>query len=313
MVLQPPSGVRADGDHAQVFFPGPVDRGGDQAGADPPAAYRLGNTGVHQHQATVFATVDELGLDSVHLQYQTVIDGIIHDLFHAQCSTPHPELPSLPGHDAETRVPGAKLMAAHSGPTGGRRPATRKERSTLQVIDGLIFAAWIVFWLYWLAASRGVKPAQSRSHRLVGVRIGVVLVLLLLLRTGVFKDRAGPTKNAWLQGIGLALFLGGLSVAIWARVYLGRNWGTPMTQKVDPELVTTGPYRHVRHPIYSGIILAMIGTTVAVSVYWLAAVVIAGVFAIYSAVQEERTMSSLFPDSYPAYKRSTKMLVPFVF
>jgi protein-S-isoprenylcysteine O-methyltransferase Ste14 len=86
-----------------------------------------------------------------------------------------------------------------------------------------------------------------------------------------------------------------------------------MSQKVDPELVTTGPYRSVRHPIYSGIILAMVGTAIAVSVYWLIAVVLLGAYFLYSAIMEERLMGGLFPDSYPAYKQSTKMLVPFIF
>src|SRR5690349_5361617 len=107
-------------------------------------------------------------------------------------------------------------------------------------------------------------------------------------------------------------FILGLALAIWARLYLGRNWGMPMSQKVDPELVTTGPYRSIRHPIYSGIILAMIGTTIAVSLYWLIAVVVVGAYFLYSAIVEERSMARLFPDSYPEYKRSTKMLIPHI-
>jgi protein-S-isoprenylcysteine O-methyltransferase Ste14 len=85
-----------------------------------------------------------------------------------------------------------------------------------------------------------------------------------------------------------------------------------MSQKVDPDLVTTGPYRTIRHPIYSGIILAMVGTAVAVSWYWLIAVALLGAYFVYSAVIEERYMTKLFPNSYPQYKRSTKMLIPFV-
>jgi protein-S-isoprenylcysteine O-methyltransferase Ste14 len=87
----------------------------------------------------------------------------------------------------------------------------------------------------------------------------------------------------------------------------------PMSQKVDPELVTTGPYSRVRHPIYSGIILAMIGTTIAVSLYWLVAVAVLGAYFLYSAIVEERLMARLFPGSYPEYRRSTKMLIPFIF
>jgi protein-S-isoprenylcysteine O-methyltransferase Ste14 len=115
-----------------------------------------------------------------------------------------------------------------------------------------------------------------------------------------------------LQVTGLVIFLLGLALAVWARVFLGRNWGMPMSEKADPELVTTGPYRTVRHPIYSGIILAMIGTTLAVSLYWLIAVALLGAYFGYSAVMEERYMAGRFPGSYPPYKNSTKMLVPFI-
>ncbi len=156
----------------------------------------------------------------------------------------------------------------------------------MQAVDIVIGAGWAVFWLYWLAASLGVKAGRTQWTRFVGVRVAIVLVALLLL---------------------------GLALAVWARVYLGRNWGMPMSEKADPELVTTGPYRTVRHPIYSGIILAMIGTTIAVSLYWLVAAVLVGTYFIYSAAMEERYMAGRFPDTYPKYKQSTKMLIPFIF
>jgi protein-S-isoprenylcysteine O-methyltransferase Ste14 len=85
-----------------------------------------------------------------------------------------------------------------------------------------------------------------------------------------------------------------------------------MTQKDEPELVTSGPYHLVRHPIYSGILLAGVGTATALSWLWLIAVALAGVYFIYSAMVEERFMANQFPDTYAVYKRSTKMLVPFV-
>jgi protein-S-isoprenylcysteine O-methyltransferase Ste14 len=77
----------------------------------------------------------------------------------------------------------------------------------------------------------------------------------------------------------------------------------------DPELVTTGPYARIRHPIYSGVI---IGAAIAVSPYWLDAVAILGAYFLFSAVIEERTMARLFPAAYPPYKRTTKMLIPYI-
>ena len=182
----------------------------------------------------------------------------------------------------------------------------------MRAVDVVIFAGWVAFWIYWLAASVGVKAGQTRWARFAGFRVAAILIILLLLRLKAFKGHP-VTNDPVLQGIGLALFVLGLALAVWARVYLGRNWGMPMSQKDDPELITSGPYHSIRHPIYTGIILAMIGTTIAVSLYWLIAVVLTGGYFIYSAVVEERSMTQLFPDAYPAYKRSTKMLIPFIY
>jgi protein-S-isoprenylcysteine O-methyltransferase Ste14 len=176
----------------------------------------------------------------------------------------------------------------------------------------IILAVWAAFWIYWLAAAIGVKQGRFRWGRNAGIRIAILVVLVVLLRTKTLKGQT-ITSDPWLQGIGLAIFLSGLAVAVWARRCIGRNWGTPMSEKVDPELVTSGPYRRVRHPIYSGIILAMVGTAVAVSWYGLIVAALLGGAFVYSAFVEERYMTGLFPDAYPDYKRSTKMLIPLVF
>jgi protein-S-isoprenylcysteine O-methyltransferase Ste14 len=184
----------------------------------------------------------------------------------------------------------------------------------MHVIDYVIYGLWVLFWLAWLAAALTAKRAvRSRMRQVVGLRLAVFVILILVSRSEVFKGHHVVVNNPVLQGVGMGLFLAGLGLALWARACLGRNWGTPMSEKVDAELVTNGPYRYIRNPIYSGLILAAIGTAVAVSWYWLVAVVVMGAYFIYSATVEEHTMERLFPDDYPAYKRVTKMLVPFVF
>jgi protein-S-isoprenylcysteine O-methyltransferase Ste14 len=97
-----------------------------------------------------------------------------------------------------------------------------------------------------------------------------------------------------------------------ARVHR-QELGHADVQENEPELVTTGPYRRVRHPIYSGLILAVLGTALATTLYGLIAVAVLGGFFIYSATREEAYLTAQFPDAYPAYKQSTKMLIPFVF
>lgn len=182
----------------------------------------------------------------------------------------------------------------------------------MHIIAAIIAGIWIAFWIYWLAVAAGVKPGRSRLGRFAGSRIVVVVIVLILLRARVITGRM-IERNPVAEGIGLALFLAGLGLAIWARRYLGRNWGTPMSQKEDPDLVTTGPYRRIRHPIYSGLILAIAGTAIALNWYLLIAALLIGSYFVYSATQEERYMTDTFPEAYPAYKRSTKMLVPYIF
>jgi protein-S-isoprenylcysteine O-methyltransferase Ste14 len=177
----------------------------------------------------------------------------------------------------------------------------------------IVFAVgWSAFWLYWIVAAFSMKRGRVPWSRELGIRAVMVVIVIVLIRLGAFRAH-GLNTDPWRAGSGLVLFALGLGFAIWARVHIGRNWGTPMTQKDDPELVTSGPYHLVRHPIYSGILAAVVGTAVALSWLWLIAVALAGVYFLYSATVEERYMTEQFPDSYPEYKTSTKMLVPFIF
>ena len=182
----------------------------------------------------------------------------------------------------------------------------------MRPVELVFTVGWAAFWLYWLVAAFSMKRGRVLWSRELRIRVVIVAVAILLVRLGAFRGHRVNT-DPWLAGIGLVLFALGLGFAIWARVHIGRNWGTPMTQKEEPELVTSGPYCLVRHPIYSGILVAGIGTAVALSWVWLAAVVLGGIYFVYSATVEERYLNEQFPDDYPHYKRSTKMLVPFVF
>jgi protein-S-isoprenylcysteine O-methyltransferase Ste14 len=168
----------------------------------------------------------------------------------------------------------------------------------MHVIDYIIYSLWVVFWLVWLVAGSSAKrAAHSRVGQFVGLRIGIFVIAYLIIRFGVLRGHHAIVSSPVLQGVGMALFLTGLGLAAWARVHLGRNWGTPMSEKVDAELVTTGPYQYIRNPIYSGIILATIGTSVAINWYWLAAVVLMSAYFIYSSTVEAQTMERLFPTS----------------
>jgi protein-S-isoprenylcysteine O-methyltransferase Ste14 len=185
----------------------------------------------------------------------------------------------------------------------------------MRAVEFVFAIGWAAFWIYWIIAAiatRTTKRARISWARELRIRVVLVVLTIVLIRLGAFRDH-GLSTDPWRAGAGLVLFAAGLAFSIWARLHIGHNWGNPMSQKTDAELVTTGPYRLVRHPIYSGILVACIGTAVALSWTWLIVVTLVGIYFVYSAIIEEHNMSAQFPDTYPAYKRSTKMLVPFLF
>jgi protein-S-isoprenylcysteine O-methyltransferase Ste14 len=183
------------------------------------------------------------------------------------------------------------------------------------VIPGL----WLLFTVYWVISARFAKRSivgtawwKHVTLRMVILALVVIAVSSSTLRHGLRMAQAYQAHHALMAVIGIILVVLGISLAVWARIELGRNWGTPMSQRVDPELVTGGPYAYVRHPIYSGIILGMIGSAIGHSIAWTLPLVLFGAYFIYSARREEEFMCRQFPDSYPAYMQRTAMLVPYV-
>jgi protein-S-isoprenylcysteine O-methyltransferase Ste14 len=179
----------------------------------------------------------------------------------------------------------------------------------MSALNTAVFAIWALFWVYWLIAAIGVKRGPRRRR---AVPPGVRVLVLAFVAARVSIGNTGAVRDLAVQIAGTVAFVCGIALAVWARIYLGRNWGMPMAQKDEPELVTSGPYRFVRHPIYTGILLAMVGTAVATNVYWLLAAGVAAAYFVHSARVEERILLGAFPGVYPGYRARTKMLIPFV-
>jgi protein-S-isoprenylcysteine O-methyltransferase Ste14 len=183
----------------------------------------------------------------------------------------------------------------------------------------IIPALWLVFLAYWAFAAIGVKRSVAATAwwKHAGLRLAIVVVAVVALsfpsvRHALRLVQAHVATGVIPGAIGTMLVGLGVALAIVARVYLGRNWGTPMSRKADPELVTGGPYAFVRHPIYSGIILAMLGTAIGLTIVWMVPLILCVPYFIYSARREEAFMLQQFGATYRDYMRRTKMLVPFV-
>ena len=187
--------------------------------------------------------------------------------------------------------------------------------------SGLIKALWLVLFLYWMVAAIGAKRNVGTRLRWKenGPRLGVVVLSLLALRMVPVVRHSLQDAQAYLAGslligaVGVVFCVVGVGLALWARVHLGRNWGMPMSTKENPELVTTGPYAFVRHPIYTGILLAMLGSTIGENAFWVLPLVLFGAYFVYSARREEELMVKQFPEQYPAYMQRTNMLLPRMF
>ncbi len=115
-----------------------------------------------------------------------------------------------------------------------------------------------------------------------------------------------------MHDLGVVLCVAGLGFSVWARRHLGRNWGVPMSLKEGHELVTTGPYALVRHPIYTGILFALFGTVLAGGMLALLFFVFFCPYFLYAMWTEDRLMTGQFPGEYAEYKRRTKLVIPWV-
>lgn len=182
-----------------------------------------------------------------------------------------------------------------------------------------IIDAWIVVGIVWLVASLRFKPAtrtQSAAARVKHFALMALAFALLFnrkLSAGPLAWRSVP-EGAAFQWIGLALTVAGLAFAIWARLLLGGNWSATVTVKQDHRLVRRGPYTIVRHPIYTGGLLALLGTALAVSeVRGFLGVALAFIGWRGKSRVEEAFMREQFGAEYARYQEQVKALIPFVY
>ena len=182
----------------------------------------------------------------------------------------------------------------------------------------IISALWIAWALYWLISAARSKTTVRRES--LASRLGYVLPLVIGGVLLVWRDAPwGEWLNVrlWPRSlaaywIGVALLAAGLGFAVWARVHLGRNWSGSVTVKESHELIRTGPYGLVRHPIYTGLIAAVLGTAIASGTVRaaLAVAIIAASF-FHKLRIEEGFMRETFPDEYPRYAAAVPRLIPF--
>jgi protein-S-isoprenylcysteine O-methyltransferase Ste14 len=188
--------------------------------------------------------------------------------------------------------------------------------TTEEIFRSLVEFPWIVFITYWIVAA--LKTRRTRSWEPFASRFAVLLIEVagfVLL----FADWAGI---GWLgnkilprtlasASLGVALTWLGVGLAIWARYHLADYWSARITLKEDHQLIRTGPYARLRHPIYSGVVLAALGSAVVID-KWRCVVGVGLVLTGYclKGKREEKLLSQQFGDAFQEHRKHTGFLFP---
>ncbi len=176
--------------------------------------------------------------------------------------------------------------------------------------------AWGVFLVYWFVSAqklKSVKQREPRGERLIQVLYMATAYILMFneqVGRGWLLRRFVPVSPL-LGAIGVATTVAGIAFAIWARWHLGENWSATVTLKEGHELIRSGPYRRIRHPIYTGMLFAFAGTALALGEYRGLISICIVLAAFYTkARKEERFLTQEFGDSFREHTRHTGMFFP---
>jgi protein-S-isoprenylcysteine O-methyltransferase Ste14 len=177
---------------------------------------------------------------------------------------------------------------------------------------------WIAYIVYWWVKSRGVKiseqiePTSSRMVRALTLWITIILLAIQSIPLGIL-DRHITSSSLACFWIGFVLTTAGLLFSVWARHHLGSNWSQAVTVKQDHQLITSGPYAIVRHPIYTGLLSGLIGSAIALDkLRGVVAVILAFVVLWNKLRLEEKWMRVHFGEAYESYSKQVAMILPYL-
>jgi protein-S-isoprenylcysteine O-methyltransferase Ste14 len=189
----------------------------------------------------------------------------------------------------------------------------------LWVYHYLIWALWLAWLVYWRISAEDVKPTRrheskaSRAAHLLPLLIAAILLWIQTVPNGGWLFERFLPRSAEVFWIGALLTACSLGFAVWARVHLGRNWSANVTVKQDHELIRSGPYSIVRHPIYTGVLFGFLGSAIALG-QWRGLLAVAIVLVSFwrKLRLEERWMSETFGEEYRRYRSHTAALIPYL-
>lgn len=181
---------------------------------------------------------------------------------------------------------------------------------------GIVTDLWTLLSLYWMVSALRQKDVSKREAWLdrlwhaVAVGLGAFLVFSHQAHFGWLGKRFAP-ESFWIAAMGVVLTAAGVGLAMWARLHLGANWSGTVSIREQHELIRTGPYRWMRHPIYSGILLGMAGTNLVVGeVRGLVGFTLMVAAFYVRARKEESWLNSEFGANFETHAKHTGMFLP---
>jgi protein-S-isoprenylcysteine O-methyltransferase Ste14 len=217
----------------------------------------------------------------------------------AACPARHPLLPwsSSPHHETQPQEDHLPMVLGHSA------------------VSALIAACWLLWGVVWIAGAlynaRHAPPVQRRSGRTLLWLTAVVVVWLALRLTPERDWQRVVVHRPWLTAFGVALLLAGTAFTLWARAALGTMWSGSVVAKEAHVLRTDGPYAITRHPIYTGMLAMLTGSTLLAGLgSWLAVLIATVAILLVKIHLEERLLTQLFPGEYEEYRRKVPCLIP---
>jgi len=186
----------------------------------------------------------------------------------------------------------------------------------LQIFEWILLGIWGIFWSYWLITAWLNRSPVKRRQPFLFPLLPIIAVIIWIFVTTIFPELLFQQMfpdSIVVSIAGTIITIFALGFAIWARPHLGTNWSGQPIIRMDHKLIRTGPYKIVRNPIYTGILIEFVGTAIVIGKFWAIIAILILFIAFFMKIRmEEKFLLEEFGEAYLKYKKEVKSLIPFI-